>query len=292
MQLGWVRAVAYFPAMRMGAIISAFAHAGVVAWVLMGVPKPFAAAPGDVVNVDIVTPDEAMPEEKKSENPVKPPKPEAEKPLLIPPRPTVVTEKQNSAVPSSQAAAPQQQQQAPAPPQQQAPAQQPQQKQQQRSAAARPAAPPPPPPPPPPPQEAVPSVFDPASIPKLKEITPDPGPATVALGYDGPADSTSETGRPQAASLMMHLKKCLRLPAGIDPARDLRVVMRVFLKPDGALASDPMLVSGPAVSEGPALVRAATDAIKQCQPYALPPEKYQDWKMMDLTLRPRDMTGG
>lgn len=281
--------------MRMGAIVSAFAHAGVVAWVLMGVPKPFAAAPGDLVNVDIVMPDEtkpeAKPEEQKPDEPVKPPKPEAEKPLLIPPRPTTVTEKPTNAVPSAPAsapsqAAPQAPAQAAAPQPKQAQAPQPKQPQQpQRSAAA--------PPPPSPAQDAAPSIFEAASIPKLADIAPPPpGPATVALGFDSIADSTAENGRPQAASLMAGLKKCLRLPAGVDPARDLRVVVRVFLKPDGALASDPMLVSGPAATEGPALVRAATEAIKACQPFALPADKYQDWKMMDLTLRPRDMPGG
>ena len=56
--------------------------------------------------------------------------------------------------------------------------------------------------------------------------------------------------------------------------------------------ADVTLVSGPAAQEGPLLVQAATEAIKQCQPYALPAEKYKDWKMMDLTLTPRDMPGG
>jgi hypothetical protein len=303
LRLGRFRAVAYFAAMRMGGIVSAVAHAGVVAWVLMGVPKPFAAAPGDVVNVDIVTPEEARLEDQKRPEPEKPkPKPEPEKPLLIPPRPDKVTEKPTNAVPSAPASSPAQASapQAPAkatpaqPRQQPAPA--PNASQPQRSAAARPASPaasPPPPAAPPAPAQADPSIFDAASIPKLADIAPPPpGPATVALGYDSAADATADSGHREAASLVASLKKCMRLPAGVDPARDLRVVVRVFLKPDGALASDPMLVSGPAVSEGPALVRAATQALKQCQPYALPPEKYQDWKMMDLTLRPRDMTGG
>ena len=128
--------------MRMGAIISAFAHAGVVAWVLMGAPKPFAAAPGDVVNVDIVTPDEVKAEENKPETP--PPKPEAEKPLLIPPRTDKVTQTPTNAVPSAQASAPSAPAAAPAQSQQQqAPVSQPQPKQAQqpqRSAGARPAA--------------------------------------------------------------------------------------------------------------------------------------------------------
>ena len=70
------------------------------------------------------------------------------------------------------------------------------------------------------------------------------------------------------------------------------VSLRVFLRPDGALAADPMLVAAPAAREGPAMVQAATQAFKACQPYALPAEKYNEWKTLDITLSPRDMTGG
>ena len=40
------------------------------------------------------------------------------------------------------------------------------------------------------------------------------------------------------------------------------------------------------------LVQAATQAFKACQPYALPAEKYNEWKTLDITLSPRDMAGG
>jgi hypothetical protein len=282
--------------MRAGAIISAFAHAGVLAWVLLGTPKPFETANGEPVMVDLVTAEEVP--KVAPPKPQEPPQPEAERPPLIPPRETAVSEKPLVAfVPAQpQASAPQ-----PAPPPQPAPQQQPaaaQPPQQPAPAPQRRAAAPPQPAPaaPSPPQEP-PSIFDPASIPKLLDLAPmqqqqQQQQQQQAPQYDALADVAASLSGREVAAFKTHLKRCLKLPAGVDAARDLKVVMRVFLKPDGALAADPMLVAAPAAQEGPAMVKAATQAFKACQPYALPPEKYNDWKTLDVTLSPRDMAGG
>jgi hypothetical protein len=285
--------------MRGGALISACAHAGVLAWVLLGTPKPFEAATGVPVTVDLVSSEEAPPETAKPPDPPKP-KPQAETPppLLIPPRPTTVTQStlSNETVPTSQQQAQQKQQQ---PQQQQAPQQQ---QPQQRTAAAPPepatqpqrnaAAPPNPGPPPPAQLDAPASIFDPAAIPKLLDMTPTALAAAPAPGFDALADVAAALSRQEVTAFKAHLKKCLKLPEGVDAARELKVVMRVFLRPDGALAADPMLVAAPAAREGPAMVKAATQAFKACQPYALPAEKYNDWKVLDISLSPRDMAGG
>lgn len=277
--------------MRAGAIISAIAHAGLIVWVLLTAPKPFETASGEAVAVDLVTPEELQAET--------PPKPEREvepdKPLVIPPRPDAVTAKTASLPepPSTppKAAAPPAKARARAAPQQ-PPAAQPQQQPAAQRGAAAPASPPPAPSPAAP-TDTPPSIFDPASIPKLQEIAPPPTPATVAAGgFDAPADSRADLAREEVATFKTHLRRCLRLPAGVDAEQPLRIVVRVFLTRSGALAADPMLVSAPAVQEGPSLVQAATKALKACQPYALPAEKYDEWKMIDLSLSPRDMTGG
>lgn len=289
--------------MRAGAIISAIAHAVVVVWALFGTPKPFDTASGEPIAVDLVPASEAPPEPSKPPEPKAEPEPKREvlPPPLVPPRATTVTEKPSTSVPQAAAKA-----SAPPPP---APSQTPQQaspQAKQRSAAApansspaSPATPPAPqqsakpPTPPPAPLSATPSIFDPASIPKLMDMTPTPpGAASSTLGFDAPADVAADLSREEVVAFKTHLKKCLRLPAGIDAERKLRVTMRVFLKPDGSFSADPLLVAASAAREGPALVKAATDALKECQPYALPAAKYNDWKMLDLTLSPRDMAGG
>jgi len=289
--------------MRGGALISAFAHAGVLAWVLLGTPKPFEAATGVPVTVDLVPSEEAPPDTAKPPDPPKP-KPQAETPPpLIPPRPTTVTQStlSNEMVPAPQQVQQKQQQQQQQ--QQQQPPQQQQPQPQPRTAAAPPepatqpqqrnaAAPPNPGPPPPMQLDAPTSIFDPAAIPKLLDMTPTAQAAAPAPGFDALADVAASLSRQEITTFKAHLKKCLKLPEGVDAARELKVVMRVFLRPDGALASEPMLVAAPAAREGPAMVKAATQAFKACQPYALPAEKYNEWKTLDISLSPRDMAGG
>ena len=69
------------------------------------------------------------------------------------------------------------------------------------------------------------------------------------------------------------------------------VVVRVYLKRDGVLASDPVLIEASASRDGlPSAGRQ--NALAACQPYALPAEKYSEWRILDLTFTPRDMTGG
>jgi hypothetical protein len=291
--------------MRAGAIISAIAHALVVVWALFGTPKPFDTASGEPVAVDLIPASEAPPAPSTVSEPKPEPAPkfEALPPPLVPPRATTVTELPSTSVPQAAAKA-----SAPPPP---APA--PQQAPPQRSAAAPPTASPaspaaspaspaapvaPPqsassPSPPPAATSATPSIFDPASIPKLMVMAPTPpAAASPTLGFDAPADVAADLSREEVVAFKTHLKKCLRLPAGVDAERKLRVTMRVFLKPDGSFSAEPMLVAASAAREGPALVKAATDALNACQPYALPAAKYNDWKMLDLTLSPRDMAGG
>jgi hypothetical protein len=266
-----------------------------VVWVLFGTPKPFDTASGEPVAVDLVPASEAPPEASKPPEPKAEPEPKFEvpPPPLVPPRATTVAEKPSTSVPQAAVKA-----SAPPPPSHASPQASPPQAQ-QRSAAAPPSPPPAPqqsatpPSAPPAPLSATPSIFDPASIPTLMAMTPTPPAAPSAtLGFDAPADAAADLSREEVVAFKTHLKKCLRLPAGVDAERKLRVTMRVFLRPDGSFSADPMLVAASAAREGPALVKAATDALKECQPYALPAAKYNDWKMLDLTLSPRDMAGG
>ena len=71
------------------------------------------------------------------------------------------------------------------------------------------------------------------------------------------------------------------------------MVIRVFLSPNGALASEPVLIEAPASVEGPAVMQAAMRALNQCQPFAaLPRERYKEWRVLDVGFSPREMAGG
>jgi hypothetical protein len=112
-------------------------------------------------------------------------------------------------------------------------------------------------------------------------------------GFDAPADKAANLSATDVAAFRAHLRKCMTLPAGVTAAEKLRVVLRVALKPDGALRAQPTLIEASASPNGPALVDSVVRALRQCQPYNfLPADKYAEWKILDLSFTPRDMAGG
>jgi hypothetical protein len=59
------------------------------------------------------------------------------------------------------------------------------------------------------------------------------------------------------------------------------------------LAGEPMLIEASASRDGPRLMQAAIRSVKECQPYAfLPPDRYREWKSLDVTFSPKEMAGG
>ncbi|MCO6763554.1 hypothetical protein KQH43_31155, partial [Streptomyces sp. EL5] len=85
------------------------------------------------------------------------------------------------------------------------------------------------------------------------------------------------------AEFRRHLKTCMKLPATLSTGDDVRIKLRVFMKPDGKLAASPLLIEATASEKGPLLLKSATDALQTCQPYAmLPRERYGEWKVLDL----------
>src|SRR5438105_3830385 len=92
------------------------------------------------------------------------------------------------------------------------------------------------------------------------------------------ADLPKERPPEEKAAFKAHVKKCWKLPDGMTPAQTTRVVLRVFLKRDGNLAAEPLLIEASASRDGPVLLKAAIRTLKECQPYAfLPADKYREW---------------
>jgi hypothetical protein len=252
--------------MRAGLVFSAVGHLALLVWgfVLFASPKLFAPVPPESITVDIV-PATAM--------------------------------AQDLELPRAESAAAQQQ---PAPDRGQAPAgdpqtasASPQPSAQQRSGPrepvqARPAQPEPPPPPPP---NLL--VFNPTVAPVPELPLPLGDVQNPAEGFDAPAQGTAKLSREEIAAFRAHLQKCWNPPATIADAPKLKVVLRVALGPNGALTGSPTLIEASASAHGPALVATAISALRQCQPYGfLPAEKYQEWKLLDLSFSPHGMSGG
>ena len=276
--------------MHSGAFISAVCHVGLVSLVMLSTPRQFVATErsieAELVRADEIEPpkEEQPKEQPKSEKPNAWDFPEEklriEMPTFSPDaRPNSsgpAPSKSSASRPPPAASAPAQ----PAPSNSQQAALSPNQQssiaQQAPSAPAQP--------------KAAPSVFDPASIPMLMELPNAAG--LPEKGFDFEATITANISGDDRAAFKAHLRKCWKLPDGVSPGQNTRVVLRVYLKRDGALASEPVLIEASASRDGPAVLLAAKAALTACQPYALPAEKYREWRILDLTFTPKDMAGG
>jgi hypothetical protein len=75
---------------------------------------------------------------------------------------------------------------------------------------------------------------------------------------------------------------------------NVRAVLRISLKPDGTLAAPPQPIRIEGVSRGGGdLYLSIVAALRKCQPYnMLPADKYNEWKVFDLTFTPESFGGG
>ncbi len=247
---------------------------------------PFGAVKTDTVSVDIVTPDEVM---------AKPPEPS--------PSPDAQVEAQASDsfdLSGKAATAPASPQSATTPP----------------AAATPPAAKPSQPPAPAQNQAAVPQ---PTPVPDRRQpaaqaqAQPSPAPAYVPPqpdisvkyhvllglpqaqpgdGFDAPATEKADVGSSPIAEFRRHLKTCSTLPKEVAASDKVAIKLRVAMTPDGRLAAEPQLIEASASIKGPLLMRSAISALRACQPYAmLPADKYNEWKVLDLSFTPQDFGG-
>jgi hypothetical protein len=265
---------------RSGTAVSIITHLAVLTVGLgyAGV-RPFETAPTEAIAVDLVSPDEVK-QATKAEPP--------EKPALD--IPNLSATDQPAAAPSPAAPPQPQQQPAPAAPLPNPKANARQAAVQPQSAAGSPPAPPP--------QPAYPW------LPNLPgAVQPDVSVKyQVNLGlptrgpgddFDAPAMSTAKVETSDIAKFRDHLKTCSILPAGIAPADKVRIVIRAAFIPDGNLHAAPILIEASASAKGPLLMQAAIKALQECQPYAvLPADKYNEWKVLDLSFTPLDFRGG
>jgi hypothetical protein len=246
---------------RSGVLISAASHIVVVTLVLFGAPKLFDSVPIETIEVDLVrSQDIEPPKEKEPET-----------------KPPEKTPDWNPLPPSSASAA------APIAPGGGSPkAKQEQPRPAQEARAPQPSTPEPAPKP------QQPWIFDPVNIPTLMNL-----PNAPQAGFDSEATTAANLSNDDKAAFKAHLKKCWKLPDGMSAAQSTRVTLRIFLKPDGGLAGEPMLIEASASRDGPRLMQAAIRSVKDCQPYAfLPPDRYREWKALDVTFSPKEMAGG
>jgi outer membrane biosynthesis protein TonB len=283
--------------MRTGAAISVAAHvAALTACLVLAGVRPFDPTTAEAITVDIVTPEEAPPlpkEPDKYDFPTLSDKDQEQTPAEEKP---AAQESQQQAEPeqpskpdptppskpkqeSRQAALKQQPAEQPKPIDQPKPVEQPQQQAQ----------------PQPQPQEQ-PQPEVPTAAPDITTkfgmmfTLPDAG----ATGdFDAKATAAANIKVEDAAALRAHLKTCSILPKSVAPSDNVRIVLRVAFQRDGTLAAEPLLIEASASAKGPALMRSAMDALTKCQPYVmLSADRYDQWRMLDLSFSPKDFKGG
>jgi hypothetical protein len=231
--------------------------------------RPFETAPIEAIAVDLVTPDEVKQEE-------------------VPPKPTTALDipdpsarEQPTAASAPAAAAPPEQAAAMPPPASAAPA-----KAETKQAALQPAA----------------AASSPAPQPSWRPPEPDLSvkyqvnlglPARPGDDFDTAAFSAAKVSTDDVGKFREHLQTCSVLPASIAPNDKVTIRLRASFLPDGTLASVPLLIEASASAKGPLLMKAAVAALTACQPYAvLPADKYNEWKVLDLSFTPQDFKGG
>jgi outer membrane biosynthesis protein TonB len=280
--------------MRTGITASAIAHLSVLALVLFFTEvHPFGSVTAEPIAVDLVSPDEVV----KAPEKVEPPPAPKQKPsdaLDLSTKPAA----SNSPAP----AAPQQPASAAPPP----PAAQP-----QKQAAVSPPQPNRQPPaaqpqsqPPGPPTATLPAASPATSpLPAIIPAAPDLSLKYHVLlglpqekpddGIDAMASTKADVASNLVAEFRRHLRTCSTLPKSIAPSDAIKLKLRVFMTPEGRLATDPVLLEASASAKGPALMQSAIGALQACQPYAmLPADRYDEWKVLDLGFTPQDFTGG
>jgi hypothetical protein len=110
--------------------------------------------------------------------------------------------------------------------------------------------------------------------------------------YDAPAIENADLESSPIAEFRRHIRTCSTLPKEVGPSDKVAIKLRVMMRPDGRLAADPQLIEGTASVKGALLMKNAMSALQSCQPYAmLPADKYNEWKVLDLSFTPQDFGG-
>jgi colicin import membrane protein len=140
----------------------------------------------------------------------------------------------------------------------------------------------------------------------LLNKVPDKGAPRPSVPFDeqvkslnkGPVLGAPE-GRDQVLSasernmLVQIIRQCVQskwnVLAGGESAQNVQIKMRLRFNPDGTLAAPPQITNPQSTPFFLAVSDSALRAVQACEPYSLPPAKYEAWKDIIMTFDPRDM---
>ncbi len=123
----------------------------------------------------------------------------------------------------------------------------------------------------------------------LLDKTPD-----TAVPAPAQDDVVEEMTLSEIDSFRAQMVRCWSFPAGARQGDDLAVIVRVSLLSTGMVGEGPVVLNRDRLADP--FFRAAAEsvlrAIRRCQPYQLPAEKYERWRDLELNFDPRLMLGG
>jgi hypothetical protein len=117
-------------------------------------------------------------------------------------------------------------------------------------------------------------------------------------GGDGAAEGSlgAETGRAAAAltlsekdALRAQMQRCWRPPVGLQDGRELVITVEVRFRPDGTVDTIEQVGAQGVGRIYDVAADAARRAVLSCQPYSLPPQKYDAWKHVQVNFDPREL---
>jgi hypothetical protein len=120
--------------------------------------------------------------------------------------------------------------------------------------------------------------------------SPDPSPTLGALDLNQGSDDTVTLDEKDA--LRQQIERCWAPPTGVQGADDLLITLRIRLKPDGSLQAPPELTNSGNSPYFQVAAEAAMRAVRRCEPYSMPPEKYGAWREIILNFDPSQMFRG
>lgn len=105
---------------------------------------------------------------------------------------------------------------------------------------------------------------------------------------------TEQLAASLASIIQAKMQRCWNVPSGARNAEELKVELRIFFLPNGALAKAPEIVDNRRMSDDFYRVAAesARRAVQLCAPYELPADSYDQWREMQLIFDPSKMLGG
>jgi outer membrane biosynthesis protein TonB len=118
-------------------------------------------------------------------------------------------------------------------------------------------------------------------------VLPSEDAPTKVRGQSNGADSAMSVNEIDA--LRARIAQCWSPPPGGLGAEQIVVKLRLKLNEDGTLVGYPSVANSGASPFFQAAADSAVRAVYQCQPYALPSDKYALWRDMILNFDPSDM---